>query len=115
MHAAGQRSALSTGNLFAEWSELQRPEINAVGNQQVEGDVGRTAARAPGIVEHDQFAIEHIALGRRSSTSSKRRIRLPLREINRPRTVSAAARNPSNFASNTQSGWSRRGKSPGVV
>jgi hypothetical protein len=48
------------------------------------------------------------AVGERNpaSTSSNRRIRLPLREINWPRTVSAAARKSSNLTSNTQSGWS---------
>ena len=42
--------------------------------------------------------------GKRSSTFSNCCIRLPLREASWPRKVSAAARNPSNLASNSKSG-----------
>jgi hypothetical protein len=76
-------------------TERQRPQIDAVGNQKVEGDIGRPAAtaqqlveqRAPGVVERDKLAVEDVAFGKRSSTPSKRFIRLPLREISRPRTT----------------------------
>jgi len=52
-------------------SERQRAQIHAVGHQDVEGYVGRAVIpeqefvelRAPGVVEHDEFAIEHEASG----------------------------------------------------
>jgi hypothetical protein len=52
--------------------ERQRSQIDTVGDQQVEGDIGRTAAakqqfvelRAPGVIEHDNLPVEHMTLWR---------------------------------------------------
>jgi hypothetical protein len=96
------------------FAKPERPQINAVASQQVEGHVRRAATsrqqlvekRAASVIEHDKFAIEDMALRQQSSTRSNRCIRLPLREISRSRTVSAAARKPSNLVSKNQSAWS---------
>ncbi|HEY2530835.1 MAG TPA: hypothetical protein VGJ20_23365 [Xanthobacteraceae bacterium] len=60
------------GPFVVHASERQRPQINAVGDQKVEGDVGRTAAakqrlveqRAPSVIEHYKLTIEDVALRR---------------------------------------------------